>query len=65
VQEFRVAVKTGGQEHDSNIVSDDFKAKKRKTLKIEILENGKAPPKTATTLDKDAQIFLSFPLLSF
>jgi serine/threonine-protein kinase len=35
VQEFRVTIKAGGQRKVSNIVSGEFKAKKRKTLKIE------------------------------
>jgi len=65
VQEFRVSIKSGGQEFDSNVVSDDFKAKKRKTLKIEILENGKPPAKVTVPLGKDMQIFLSFPMLGF
>jgi serine/threonine-protein kinase len=65
VQEFRVAIKSGGQEHDSNTVSDDFKAKKKKTLKIEILQNGKSPSGGAAALDSNAQVFLSFPIFSF
>ncbi len=60
VQEFRVTFKSGGQEWDSNIVSDDFKAKKRKTLKIQLLENGKAESKITLPISKDAQLFLSF-----
>ena len=65
VQEFRVSIKSGGQEFDSNIVSDDFKAKKKKTLKIEVLQNGKSPSKVSAPLSKDMQIFLSFPILPF
>jgi len=65
VQEFRVSIKSGGQEFDSNIVSDDFKAKKKKTLKIEILQNGKSPAKVTVPLSKDMQVFLSFPILPF
>jgi hypothetical protein len=65
VQEFRVSIKSGGQEFDSNIVSDDFKAKKKKTLKIEILENGKTPSKVTVPLGKSMQVFLSFPVLPF
>jgi serine/threonine protein kinase len=65
VQEFRVVIKSGGQEFDSNVVSDDFKAKKKKTLKVELLQDGHSPSKVTNPLDKDMQIFLSFPLLSF
>jgi hypothetical protein len=36
VQELRVILKAGGQRKVSNIVSDDFKAKKKKTLKIQL-----------------------------
>jgi serine/threonine-protein kinase len=36
VQEFRVVLKAGGKRKESNIVSDEFKAKKRKTLKIDL-----------------------------
>jgi hypothetical protein len=36
VQELRVVLKAGGQRKVSNIVSDDFKAKKHKTLKIQL-----------------------------
>ncbi len=61
VHELRVQIKTGGQEFDSNIVSDAFKAKKKKTLKIEILQNGKAPAQIPVPLTKDMSIFLSFP----
>jgi len=65
VQEFRVSIKSGGQQFDSNVVSDDFKAKKKKTLKIEILENGKSPAKIPVPLGKDMQVFLSFPVSPF
>ena len=61
VHELRVQIKTGGQEFDSNIVSDAFKAKKKKTLKIEILQNGKTPAQIPVPLTKDMSIFLSFP----
>jgi eukaryotic-like serine/threonine-protein kinase len=36
VQELRVVLKAGGQRKVSNIVSDEFKAKKHKTLKIQL-----------------------------
>jgi serine/threonine-protein kinase len=60
VQTFRVSLKSGGQEWDSNIVSDDFKAKKQKTLKLQMMEKGKAQAKVALPIGKDAQLFASF-----
>jgi serine/threonine-protein kinase len=65
VQEFRVSIKSGDQEFDSNVVSNDFKAKKKKTLKIEILQNGKAPAKVTGPLGKDMQVYVSLPSLPF
>ncbi|MGA9063275.1 MAG: serine/threonine-protein kinase [Terracidiphilus sp.] len=59
VETFRINLKTGGQEWDSNIVSDDFKAKKRKTLKIQLMENDKAQSKITLPISKDAKLFLS------
>ena len=59
VQEFRVTMRSGGQQKVSNIVSEDFKAKKRKTLKIELLGQSSAPSKSAEPLTGDAKIFLS------
>jgi serine/threonine protein kinase len=46
VQEFRVVLKAGGQRKVSNIVSDEFKAKKHKTLKIQLQDpaGSKAAP---------------------
>jgi predicted Ser/Thr protein kinase len=60
VQTFRVTIKSGGQEWASNIVSDDFKAKKRKTLKVQLMEKGKAQAKITLPIGKDAQLFASF-----
>ncbi len=59
VQEFRVTVKSGGQQKVSNIVSDDFKAKKRKTLKIDLLDEAATPSKSGEPISGDAKIFLS------
>ncbi len=42
VQKFRVVVKAAGERKASNIVSGEFKAKKRKTLKIELEKPGAA-----------------------
>jgi serine/threonine-protein kinase len=63
VQEFRVVIKSGGQEFDSKGVSGDFKAKKKKTLRIELMENGNSLPNAAVPLPKDAQVFVSFPFI--
>ncbi len=60
VQQFRVTFKSGGQEWDSNIASEDFKAKKRKTLKIQLTEKGNPLSKITLPISKDAQMFLSF-----
>ncbi|MGA2570980.1 MAG: serine/threonine-protein kinase [Terracidiphilus sp.] len=60
VQTFRVSLRSAGQEWDSNIVSDDFKAKKQKTLKLQMMEKGKAQAKVTLPIGKDAQLFASF-----
>jgi serine/threonine-protein kinase len=60
VQQFRVTFKSGGQEWDSNIASEDFKAKKRKTLKIQLTEKGNPLSKITLPISRDAQMFLSF-----
>jgi serine/threonine-protein kinase len=55
VQELRVTLKAGGQRKISNIVSDDFKAKKHKTLKIQM--QGGSGSKGAP--GPDAQVFIA------
>jgi hypothetical protein len=42
IQEFRVVVKAGGRRMVSNIVSDEFNARKQKTLRIELEKAGTA-----------------------
>ncbi|MGH9604242.1 MAG: serine/threonine-protein kinase [Terracidiphilus sp.] len=59
VQQFRVAISSGGRDRISNIVSDEFKARKRKTLKIEFLAHGKAAAVVHGAISRDAQVFLS------
>jgi serine/threonine-protein kinase len=59
VQQFRVILKAGGQEWDSNIAKEDFKAKKRSTLKIQLSEQGKAQSKITLPIAKDAQLTAS------
>ena len=54
MQQFQVSFKSGGQEWDSKPLSSDFKAKKGKTLKVQLLENGtaktrKSPCRSART----------------
>ena len=59
VQEFRVTMRSGGQPRVSNIVSEDFKAKKRKTLKIELLGQTSVPASSAEPLSGSAKVYLS------
>jgi hypothetical protein len=49
IQEFRVVMMAGGRRMASNIVSDEFKAKKQKSLRIELEKRGTA----------GAQVFVS------
>jgi serine/threonine-protein kinase len=60
MQEFRVSFKSAGQEWDAKPLSIDFKAKKTKTLKVQLSENGKAESKIALPIAKDAQLSISF-----
>jgi serine/threonine-protein kinase len=60
MQEFRVSLKSAGQEWDAKPLSSDFKAKKTKTLKVQLLENGKADSKITLPIDKDATLSISF-----
>jgi len=41
-------------------LSSDFKAKKTKTLKVQLLENGKTASKITLPINKDAQLSISF-----
>jgi serine/threonine protein kinase len=59
IQEFSVMYQSAGQRKASNIVSDEFKAKKRKTLHIELIGNTKAPAVVEGALNGNAQLFLS------
>jgi serine/threonine-protein kinase len=60
MQEFRVSFKSAGQEWDAKPLSSDFKAKKTKTLKVQLLEKGKAQSKIILPISKDAQLSISF-----
>ena len=59
VQTFRVTVQNGGQQVASNIVSNEFKAKKKKNLKIELRNQGTVPAGAAAPLTSGATIFIS------
>lgn len=59
VQEFSVVYQSAGQQKSTNIVSDEFKAKKRRTLRIELSGEVKAPAVVQGALNGDAQLFLS------
>jgi predicted Ser/Thr protein kinase len=58
VQEFRVIAQSGPVRIASNIVSTEFKAKKRKTLKIE-LRNQPKPAEGSPAITSDSQIFVT------
>jgi serine/threonine protein kinase len=60
MQEFRVSFKSAGQEWDAKAVSSDFKAKKSKTLKVQLTENGNAGSKITLPISKDAVLSISF-----
>ncbi|MEI9969838.1 MAG: hypothetical protein WDM87_14885 [Terracidiphilus sp.] len=60
MQQFQVSFKSGGQEWDSKPLSSDFKAKKGKTLKVQLLENGSAKSKITVPISKDAVLSISF-----
>jgi serine/threonine-protein kinase len=58
-QTFQVTAKNGGQQVVSNIVSSEFKAKKKKNFKIELQDQGNVPAGAAAPLSPGAQIFVS------
>jgi predicted Ser/Thr protein kinase len=60
MQEFRVSFKSAGQEWDGKPVSSDFKAKKSKTLKVQLMENGNSESKITLPISKDAVLSISF-----
>ncbi|MGB8028689.1 MAG: serine/threonine-protein kinase [Terracidiphilus sp.] len=59
-QQFQVSFKSDGQEWDSKPVSSDFKAKKTKTLKVQLLEDGNTVSKITQPISKDAILSISF-----
>jgi hypothetical protein len=60
MQEFRVSFKSAGQEWDAKAVSSEFKAKKTKTLKVQLMENGNSDSKITLPISKDAVLSISF-----
>jgi serine/threonine-protein kinase len=58
-QKFSAILRAGGQEWDSKVASEDFKAKKHSTLKIQLMEQGKALSKITLPIPKDAQLSVS------
>jgi hypothetical protein len=60
MQQFEVSFKSGGQEWDSKPVSSEFKAKKTKTLKVQLMEDDNTVSKITQPIAKDAVVFISF-----
>ena len=59
IQTFQVIIKNGSQMILSNVVSTEFKARKRKNLKIELRNQGKVPAGSPNPLGSGTQIFIS------
>ena len=59
VQTFRVTAQNGSKEVVSNVVSNEFKAKKKKNMKIELRNQGTVPAGAAAPLTSGAEIFVS------
>jgi len=59
VQKFSVTMKSGGQQKASNVVSQDFKAKKMETLRIELTKPSSPSSGSSSPLSGDAKIVLS------
>jgi serine/threonine-protein kinase len=60
MQQFQVSFKSGGEEWDSKPVSSEFKAKKTKTLKVQLMKDGNALSKITVPIAKDAPLVISF-----
>jgi hypothetical protein len=58
-QEFNVVYQGGGRERFSNTVSKEFKARKRHTLRIELLSRSTAPRVARGALSGDGELLLS------
>lgn len=60
MQEFQVSFKSGGQEWDSKPVSSEFKAKKTKTMKVQLFDGDSPVSKITVPIAKDALLAISF-----
>jgi eukaryotic-like serine/threonine-protein kinase len=60
MHEFQVSFKSGGQEWDSKPVSSDFKAKKTKTMKVQLFDGDNPVSKITVPIAKDAMLAISF-----
>ncbi len=60
MQQFQVSFKSGGEEWDSKPLSSDFKAKKTKTLKVQLMQDGSAVSKITQPISKDLALSISF-----
>jgi len=60
MQQFQVSFKSGGQEWDSKPVSSDFKAKKTKTMKVQLFDGDSLVSKITVPIAKDALLAISF-----
>jgi serine/threonine-protein kinase len=58
-QTFRVIAQNGSKQVESNIVSSEFKAKKKKNFKIELQNQANVPVGASAPLSPGAQIFVS------
>ncbi|HEY1806168.1 MAG TPA: serine/threonine-protein kinase [Terracidiphilus sp.] len=60
MQQFQVTFKSGGQEWTSKPVSSDFKAKKTKTMKVQLFDGDNPVSKISVPIAKDALLAISF-----
>jgi hypothetical protein len=60
MQQFQVSFKSNGQEWDSKPVSSEFKAKKTKTMKVQLFDGDNPVSKITVPIAKDAMLAISF-----
>jgi serine/threonine-protein kinase len=60
MQQFQVSFKSGGQEWDSKPVSSEFKAKKTKTMKVQLFDGDNPVSKITVPIAKDVMLAISF-----
>ena len=58
-QAFHVIAQNGGKQIDSNIVTSEFKAKKKKNFKIDLQNQGSVPAGASAPLTSGAKIVVS------